>query len=335
VADITISCDSHHGIAYQKCASMSLGDRLVDGKVTDAKRLRSAKVAFAACGIWLMFGSSPAFPQTPQGKAWEILQAGLSEHSTGKRAAAVGALGLLEGDPRAIESAEKALGDKKPAVRAAAATALGQMSAQSSIPLLKQALADKENRVFFAAADSLLTLGDPTGYELYYGVLTGERRSGEGFIDRTKRQITDKRTMLFLGVGVGVGFAPYAGYAWIAWQELSKDHITPVRINALKKLANDPNSRIGAALVKVASDKHWTVRVAALDAIARHGDANLIGAVTPHMDDKKAAVRFTAAAAILRLSSLVPHGTTASNTPRANRAEDSWPDATSFSDGPW
>jgi HEAT repeat protein len=94
---------------------------------------------------------------------------------------------------------------------------------------------------------------------------------------------------------------------------LSKDYVTPVRVNALKKLANDPDLRIGRALVKAASDKHCAVRAAALDAIARHGDANLTGVVTLHMDDKKAAVRFTAAAAVLRLSSLV----SANNAPIA------------------
>lgn len=271
-----------------------------------AKGLRSARVALAVGCIWLIFGSSPAFPQTPQENAWEILQAGLKEHRTSKRAAAVGALGLLQGDPLAIESAEKALGDKQPAVRAAAATALGQMGARPSISLLKQALADKESRVFFAAADSLLSFGDPAGYDVYYEVLIGERRIGNGWIAEKKRLIADPRAMVLLGLGVGIGFAPYAGYGWMMWEELSKDYATPARINAVKKLANDPDSRIDAALIKVASDKHWAVRVAALSAIARHGDPNLIPSITPHMADKKPAVRYMAAAALLRLSAVVP-----------------------------
>jgi HEAT repeat protein len=75
-------------------------------------------------------------------------------------------------------------------------------------------------------------------------------------------------------------------------------------VNALKKLENDSDVRIGKALVKAASDKHWTVRVAALSAIAHHGDPGLIYSITPNMTDKKAAVRYTAAAAVLRLSAL-------------------------------
>jgi HEAT repeat protein len=162
--------------------------------------------------MWMILGSWTAFPQAPQENTWQILQAGLNEHSTSNRAAAVRALGLLQGDPRAVESAEKALSDKKPAVRTAAATALGQMGSRPSIPLLKEALADKNNLVFFAAADSLLTLGDPAGYDLYYEVLTGERKSGEGLIPEKKKLISDPRALTLMGLGVGIGFAPYAGY---------------------------------------------------------------------------------------------------------------------------
>jgi len=277
------------------------------------KGFGSTIVATTACCIWLIFGITGACAQTPQEKAWQIIQTGQAEHHADVRAAAVRALGLLRGDPRAEELAVNALKDKNPLVRAAAAIALGQMGAQSLIPSLKKALADKENRVFFAAADSLLLLGDPSGYDLYREVLTGERRSGEGLIGGKKRLIANRKEMVLLGIGVAAGFAPYAGYGWMMRQELSKDYVTPVRVNALKKLANDPDLRIGRALVKAASDKHCAVRAAALDAIARHGDANLTDVVTLHMDGKKAAVRFTAAAAVLRLSSLV----SANNAPIA------------------
>jgi HEAT repeat protein len=255
--------------------------------------------------VWFLLGCSAAFPQTAQENAWNILQNGLRDQNTNRRAAAVTALGLIRDDPKAIESAEGALSDKKPIVRAAAATALGQMDARSSIPVLKEALTDKDNRVFFAAADSLLSLGDPAGYDVYYEILTGERKSGQNWIGEKKRLIADERAMVLLALGVGIGFAPYAGYGWMVTQELSKDYGSPVRVNALKKLANDPDPRIGEALIKAAFDKHWTVRVAALSAIARHGDPSFLGRIIPLMKDKKAPVRYTAAATVLRLSVLV------------------------------
>ena len=274
-------------------------------KGSGAKELWAARVLFASCCLWLFLGSA-AYPQTQQEQAKVILQTGLNEHNTGKRAAAVEALGLLQNDPWAIGSAEKALGDKKAAVRAAAATALGQMGAKSSIPLLKTALADKENRVFYAAADSLLAMGDSEGYNVYYEILTGERKSGEGLIAAKKKLIMDERAMVLLAMGVGIGFAPYASYGWMVWREFSKDYTTPVRLNALKKLANDPDSRIGEGLLNAACDKHGSVRVAALFAIGHHHDPSLLLPIAPHMMDKKAPVRYIAAAAVLRLSALVP-----------------------------
>jgi len=274
-------------------------------KGNGAKGVWWARVLFASCCIWLLLGSA-AYPQTPQEQAKEILQTGLSEHNTGKRAAAVAALGLLQNDPWAVESAERALGDKKADVRAAAATALGQMGAKSSTPFLKKALADRENRVFFAAADSLLSMDDSEGYDVYYEILTGERKSGQGLIAAKKKLVTDPKALTLIGLGVGISYAPYATYGWMLWRELSKDYRTPVRINALKKLANDPDSRIGGALTNAACDKHETVRVAALFAIGRHNDPSLIVPITQHMMDKKAPVRYMAAAAVLRLSALVP-----------------------------
>src|SRR5215469_8745646 len=104
-----------------------------------ARWTRWARLSIAACFVWLIFGCTIAFPQTIEEQAWEILQTGQSEKSTGNRAAAVSALGLLKGDPRAVEFADKALHDKKTGVRAAAASALGQMGSQSSVPQLKEA----------------------------------------------------------------------------------------------------------------------------------------------------------------------------------------------------
>jgi HEAT repeat protein len=146
--------------------------------------------------------------------AWEVLQGGLNEHNTTKRAAAARALGFLAGNSRAVEFAETALADRKPAVRAAAATALGELGSQSSISLLRVAVADRDNRVFYAAADSLILLGDPAGYNAYYQQLTGKRKSGEGMMASKEKLVTNPKTLTLLALGVGIGYAPYATYGW-------------------------------------------------------------------------------------------------------------------------
>ena len=84
--------------------------------VKGARRVRLASTAFC---VWLFSSSCVTFAQTPQEQAWEVLHEGLTDQNTGKRVAAVRALGLVQGEARAIESAEKALTDRKTAVRAA------------------------------------------------------------------------------------------------------------------------------------------------------------------------------------------------------------------------
>ena len=280
------------------------------GDTSGAKRQRrvrtQARARVVACCVWLILCGSAASAQSLPEKSWETLQAGVNAQHKDERVAAVRALGLLQGDPLAAGLAEKALKDKKTRVRAAAAVALGQMGSTKSIPLLKEALADKEDRVYFAAANSLLLLGDSAGYDLYYEVLTGERKTGENCTTRYKRMFESPAELAYFGLGIGVGFIPYAGYPWAVLQIVAKNYGAPVEAEALRKLGADPDPRIGAALVKALSDKNTTVRVAALDAIARHGDTSLVSAVAPYISDKKAAVRFTAAAAVVRLSSLAP-----------------------------
>jgi HEAT repeat protein len=239
---------------------------------------------------------------SPEESAWAILRRGQLSHSTKDRTAAVHALGLLKGDPVAEELAEHALSDKKSQVRAAAATALGQIGSSTAIPHLLQALKDKEMRVVLAASNALLLLGNDSGYEVYYELLTGKRKSGEGYITDKKRMLKDPKQMTILGLGIGMGFAPYAGYAWLIAQEASKDYRTPVRVDAAKRLVGDPDPQITQALLQAASDKKWQVRAAALEVMAYRGDANLSEAIAPHMLDKERAVQYIAAAAVIRLS---------------------------------
>lgn len=82
--------------------------------------------------------------ETDKEAAWNLIVSGLKSNSTEERVGAVRVLGLLAGNPKAGELAEHALGDAKPEVRGAAATALGQMHSTTSIPRLKQTLSDKE-----------------------------------------------------------------------------------------------------------------------------------------------------------------------------------------------
>src|ERR1700688_5017858 len=80
--------------------------------------------------------------ESPKHRAWDMLLTAAFSKSTTERTNGVRALGLLRDNARARELAENALKDPKPEVRAAAATALGQMRASESIPKLEATLSD-------------------------------------------------------------------------------------------------------------------------------------------------------------------------------------------------
>ena len=65
-------------------------------------------------------------------------------------------------------------------MRSAAAAALGNMQSRRSIPKLKAAMEDPDPSVALAAAHSLDLMHDNSAYEVYYGVLNGERKAGKG-----------------------------------------------------------------------------------------------------------------------------------------------------------
>jgi len=251
--------------------------------------------------------------QTPEQDAWKILVAGTSNSDGTERATAVRVLGLIPDEPRAIEIAENALQDKDADTRSAGATALGKMGSKNSAEKLHQMLKDTEVPVVMAAAQALKSLGDPIAYEVYYAILTGERKTGEGLLDQQKKMLHDPKKMAQFGIEQGIGFVPFGGVALGAFKAIRKDDISPVRAGAAAALASDPDPRSGQALVEAASDKSEVVRAAALDSIAIRNDPSLIPVIVPMLNDEKDVVRYTAAAAVVRLSKIAkPAAVTAS-----------------------
>jgi HEAT repeat protein len=242
--------------------------------------------------------------ETPEHQAWDMLRAGMNQKSTGKRTQAVRVLGLLPCNPEATEMAERALQDRKPEVRAAAATALGLMGSKEAIPVLKTALSDRKPAVVLAAAHSLQLLNDPASYQVYYELLTGERKPAEGLIAQQMEQLKDGKKMAELGFEEGLGYVPFAGMVLPAVKAIRKDGASPVRATAALALVKDLDAKIDQALVRAASDKNRIVRAAAILAIAEREDPKLLNAMVPSLSDKNQVVRFTAAAAVIRLATV-------------------------------
>jgi len=257
--------------------------------------------------LTMLAGPVPATEAPRVQKAWDVLDAGVKEKSSSKRHDAVLALGLVQGEPRAITLAEAAAEDHAPEVREAAAATLGKLNSPGSVPKLQAMLNDPEISVVLAAAHSLLTFHDKRGYDVYYEILSGERKSGKGLIASQEAMLKDKKKLAEIGIEEGMGFSPFTSMGFEVFKMVHKDDVSPVRAAAARILAHDPDPRSGQELVLSCSDKSWLVRVAALDALSRRGDRTVLDDIEPHMDDEKDVVRYTAAAAILRLSAAQSH----------------------------
>jgi len=265
------------------------------------RRLQMTKVFALACALAVGWQAGIASAQTPIERAWTILEQNVAGQRDETRIAAIEALGLLVKDDRARRLAESKLTDAHADVRAGAAAALGQIGLPASVPALKRTLQDKETEVVFAATSALLQLGDPTAFQVYYAVLTGERKTGEPLLESQMNMLKDPDALARIGLETGIGFIPFGGMSYKVVKSFRQDNVSPVRAAAAQRLANDPDPATGRALVAATSDDKWLVRASALSAIARRGDAALVPAIVPRLDDENETVRCSAAAAIVRL----------------------------------
>jgi HEAT repeat protein len=270
-------------------------------------------LVLGCAGTIAAFGQADTDIESPKHKAWDMLMTASFSKRTVDRTNGIRALGLLRENTRARELAENALADPNPDVRVAAATALGQMHATAAIPKLQKVLSDKKIPVVMAAAHSLRELDDnKSAYEVYYDLLTGERKSNDGIIAQQISTLKDPKELAKIGFSEGIGYIPFAGIGWDAYRTMHKKDPNPARAVAATLLAHDPDPASAKALVKATSDKDWIVRAAAVEAIAQRGDPKLLPKVQEKFTDRNPKVRYSAAAAVIRLSGM-EHSKTAKN----------------------
>jgi HEAT repeat protein len=247
--------------------------------------------------------SIQACAQNSANQGWAVLETGLGQKSAAERLAAVRVLGLIPDDPHAADLAEKALKDKSSAVRVAAATSLGKMRATGADTRLKAALDDKSLSVVMAAAHALCLLNDPACYGVYYEVFTGERKNNTGMIAQEMKVLHDPKQLAQMGFSEGIGYVPFAGIGWQAFQTIMQDKKSGAAAKAalIAALATDPEARTGKLLLKVSKNPNWVLRVAALEAIDKRGDPELLEGIEPRLSDSKRDVRFAGAATVVHL----------------------------------
>ncbi len=265
----------------------------------------------AFVGAWLCVAPVVVSAQTPADQGWSILQDGADSGSTTQRIATMRVMQLIPEDARAVSLAEKGLQDKEAEVRGAAALSLGAMGSKSSIPaLVAAAKSDKDGAVVMAAAKALIQLGDERGYSVYYAVLTGQRKSGEGLVGGEEKQLNDllrdPQQMEMMAFEQGMGFVPFGGIGVQAFNAIhaSEARGPIIKATSIRILAKDPDPRTEKALIAATTDKEWVVRTAAYDALARRGHPAVLQELSSGLKDEKDEVKLTAAAAVVQLSAI-------------------------------
>src|SRR5439155_4308329 len=136
-----------------------------------------------------------------------------------------------------------------------------------AIPVLEAtAKGDTEGAVVMAVAKALIQLGDEKGYSVYYAVLTGQRKSGEGLVGGEEKQLNDllknPKQMEMMAFEQGMGFVPLGGIGLQAFNAIHASEAKGpiIKATSIKILAKDPDERTEKALVAATADKEWVVR---------------------------------------------------------------------------
>ncbi len=249
----------------------------------------------------------PAPHTTDLNTAWNILRQGITENGPDGRASAIHALGLVPDDPVIQQMAEHALEDQNADVRTEAATALGKMHAVSARAKLREALNDKELKVVLAATSALYVLKDPIAYQVYYAIVTGQRKSSSGLVQTQLDRLHDRKQMEKLAFETGIGFVPFGSMAFEIWQTITRDDSSAVEVEAIERLASDPDPKSEKAIEEACYQSKWQVRGAAVAALAQRGDPASLDYVVSALQDEKDSVKYEAAAAVIRLSRAGAH----------------------------
>lgn len=253
----------------------------------------------------IAFFATQVFAQTPDSRAWELIDQGVHNTNPIKRRQCVVAMGVIRPQPMAVALLESALDDRNLGVREAACITLGEIDSRSSIPKLQMALADAAPEVIFAAAKALYTMGDSTGRQVLTAILSGDQKDASGFFSSSvydaKTKLHDPRALILLGVREGSGLAGPFGAGVPFALDLMKDKQSSGKTVAALLLATDRTPETQRALKDALSEKNWTVRAAAARAIALRDATDLYDDLALLLEDKRDEVRFAASAALVRL----------------------------------
>ena len=256
--------------------------------------------------------SAPAAKQSVHDRAEGLLNDSLMDKNPDTRKQAVQALGLAGTREPYLSQVKSMLDDKDVEVRLATITSLVDLKNKNTTDDLKRALNDDVPEVSFAAAKALWTLKDPAGRDALLAVLSGETKTGSGFLTKQKREalrmFQTPKTLFTFALIQGIGMAPVPGIGQgvSSLQGILADPSVSGRAATALLLSGDKSPDVLRALLDALSDRDASVRAAAAHAIALRNDPAQMVELEPLMGDKKEAVRLRAAAGWLRLEGIKP-----------------------------
>lgn len=248
-------------------------------------------------------------PAALSASAWETLDKGLRDDDSEHRKKAIVAVGSIGAAPEAVKRVVQALHDKSTLVRQTAAATLGEMGSPDAIPELKISLDDDQAEVSFTAAKALASLGDPSGREIFWQVMQGQRKDGPGFIEgalrNAKRRLSPDKLAL-MGAKEAAGLlGPASIGVEIAAElvkEAKKSSGAAGRVVVAEIIAKDPDPNSVSLLEWALRDDSSTVRAAVAEALGECGTSETPAKLAALLSDDSHAPRYMAAASIVKLN---------------------------------
>lgn len=244
---------------------------------------------------------------TPRQHAWTILDKSLQGSIFQRQEALAAIASIRRPDADAVKRCKSGLRDKDPQVRQYAALALGELHAKEAIPDLKAAL-DDNGEVAFAAAKSLMDLGDTSGQEMLIAMIAGERKDTPGILENAVRDARSRlrhpKDILLMGASEATGavFGPAAmGLEAVTDTATLHGSGTPGRAAAAAYLAEDPNPYAIPLLEWALADNNYAVRLQAAMALGSRGGSASLPKLEFTLNDPHNSVRDMAAASIIRI----------------------------------
>lgn len=244
--------------------------------------------------------------QNPTDTAWQMLESGSKDTKEQIRIAALNAIGTLTGVKRAETDLQDAIKDQNVDVRVAAVVAAGSMQDENMIPILRQSLDDTAPEVVFAAAVSLWKMHDPSGINILYGVLAGERKT-KGSLMQTgmheaNKDLHDPGTLAKIGAQQGAYalLGPFGIGLDAARLMMKSNNGNSARVFTVNLLAQDHSDATKDEFIAALGDKDYFVRAGSARVLGEFRGKEVTDALLTAFDDSKPSVRFMAAASYIR-----------------------------------